>query len=157
MVSLDLDALARDVAGEWVVRALAKRIDLGFEGNGRPLWIDGVPLLLHELLNNLVDNAIKYTPPGGQVTLRVRVAEQAVIEVEDDGIGIPFEERARIFERFYRVLGTDSDGSGLGLTIVAEIAELHRASVDLFTGRGGKGSLFRVSFARGRAKAGETR
>ena len=154
---LDFDALARGVAGEWVVRALAKRIDLGFEGNGRPLWIDGVPLLLHELLNNLVDNAIKYTPPGGQVTLRVRVAEQAVIEVEDDGIGIPFEERARIFERFYRVLGTDSDGSGLGLTIVAEIAELHRASVDLFTGRGGKGSLFRVSFARGRAKAGETR
>ena len=150
---LDLDALGRGVAEEWVVRALAKGIDLGFEGSGRPLWIDGVPLLLHELLNNLVDNAIKYTPPGGHVTLRARAAEQAVIEVEDDGIGIPFDERARIFERFYRVLGTDSDGSGLGLTIVAEIADLHRASIDLFTGGGGKGCLFRVSFAYGRADA----
>ena len=154
---LDLNALARGVAEEWVVRALAKRIDFGFEDSGRPLWIEGVPLLLHELLNNLVDNAIKYTPPGGHVTLRVRAAEQALIEVEDDGIGIPFAERGRIFERFYRVLGTDSDGSGLGLTIVAEIAELHRASVELFTGSGGKGSLFRVSFARGRASAGATR
>ena len=150
-------ALARGVAEEWVVRALAKRIDIGFEDSGRPLWIDGVPLLLQELLNNLLDNAIKYTPPGGHVTLRTRAAQQAVIEVEDDGIGIPFAERGRIFERFYRVLGTDSDGSGLGLTIVAEIAELHRASVELFTGSGGKGSLFRVSFARGRASAGATR
>ena len=156
VVPLDLDALARDVAEEWVVRALAKRIDFGFEDSGRPLWIEGVPLLLHELLNNLVDNAIKYTPPGGHVTVRTRAAEQVVIEVEDDGIGIPFDERARIFERFYRVLGTDSDGSGLGLTIVAEIAELHRASIDLFTGRGGKGSMFRVSFGHHRSKARRT-
>ena len=72
VVSLDLDALARGVAEEWVVRALAKRIDFGFEDSGRPLWIEGVPLLLHELLNNLVDNAIKYTPPGGHVTLGLR-------------------------------------------------------------------------------------
>ncbi|MDP1612275.1 MAG: sensor histidine kinase N-terminal domain-containing protein [Sulfuritalea sp.] len=145
---LDLDALARGVAEEWVVRALAKQIDLGFEDYGRPLMIDGVPLLLRELLSNLVDNAIKYTAPGGHVTVRARGGHQAVIEVEDDGIGIPLEERGSVFERFYRVLGTDAEGSGLGLPIAAEIAELHRATIDLLPGTAGKGSLFRVSFPR---------
>jgi two-component system sensor histidine kinase TctE len=143
---LDLDALARGVTGDWVVRALAKRIDLGFEGSGGSLMIHGVPLLLRELLNNLVDNAIKYTPPEGHVTVRVGAAELAVIEVEDDGIGIPPDERSGIFERFYRVLGTDAEGSGLGLPIAAEIAELHQAKIELLSGAQGKGSLFRVSF-----------
>ncbi len=74
----------------------------------------------------------------------------AIIEVEDDGIGIPVEERESIFERFYRVLGTDAEGSGLGLPIAAEIAELHQARIDLLEGSGGRGSLFRVSFPRHR-------
>ena len=146
VVPLDLDALARSVTEEWVVRAMAKRIDLGFEDCGRPLMINGVPLLLRELLTNLVDNAIKYTPPGGHVTVRTRAGNQAVLEVDDDGIGIPVEERGSVFERFYRVLGTDADGSGLGLPIAAEIAELHQARIDLLTGGNETGSLFRVSF-----------
>jgi len=150
VVPLDLDALARGVTEEWVVRALAKRIDLGFEESGRSLRINGVPLLLRELLTNLVDNAIKYTAPGGHVTVRTRAGRRAVIEVEDNGIGIPVEERDSIFERFYRVLGTDAEGSGLGLAIAAEIAELHQAKIDLLTGSDGKGSLFRVSFPRHR-------
>ncbi|MCF8199408.1 MAG: sensor histidine kinase N-terminal domain-containing protein [Sulfuritalea sp.] len=145
VVELDISALAREIAEEWVVRALAKKIDLGFESSG-PLLIEGVPLLLRELLANLVDNAIKYTSPGGCVTLRVRSTDHAVIEVDDDGIGIPTDERGSIFERFYRVLGTDADGSGLGLAIAAEIAELHQARIDLLTGSRGRGSLFRVSF-----------
>jgi two-component system, OmpR family, sensor histidine kinase TctE len=95
-----------------------------------------------------VDNAIKYTPAGGTVTVRTLAGAEAVIEVEDSGIGIPEEERPRVFERFYRVLGNDADGSGLGLPIVAEIAELHRARIELETGAGGQGSLFRVSFPR---------
>jgi two-component system sensor histidine kinase TctE len=148
---LDLDELARGVTGEWVVRAMAKRIDLGFEESGRPLLINGVPLLLRELLSNLVDNAVKYTPAGGHVTVRTRAGALAVLEVEDDGIGIPAEERSSIFERFYRVLGTDAEGSGLGLAIAAEIAELHQARIDLLTGSGGAGSVFRVSFPRHRA------
>ncbi|MCK9388067.1 MAG: sensor histidine kinase N-terminal domain-containing protein [Sulfuritalea sp.] len=148
VVPLDLNALVRSVSEEWVVRALAKQIDLGFENSGRPLWINGVPLLLRELLNNLVDNAIKYTAAGGHVTVRARAGLLALIEVEDDGIGIPVEEHSSIFERFYRVLGTDADGSGLGLAIAAEIAELHQAKIDLLTGSGGRGSLFRVSFPR---------
>ena len=145
---LDLDELARGVTEEWVVRAMAKRIDLGFEESDRSLLINGVPLLLRELLSNLVDNAIKYTPAGGHVTVRTRAGAQAVLEVEDDGIGIPAEERSSIFERFYRVLGTDAEGSGLGLAIAAEIAELHQARIDLLTGSEGRGSLFRVSFPR---------
>jgi len=148
VVPLDLDALARGVTEEWVVRALAKRIDLGFEDCGRPLMINGVSLLLRELLNNLVDNAIKYTAPGGHVTVRTRAGLLAVIEVDDDGIGIAVEERASIFERFYRVLGTDAEGSGLGLPIAAEIADLHQAKIDLLTGSTGAGSMFRVSFPR---------
>jgi len=145
---LDLDTLVREVSEEWVVRAMAKQIDLGFEDCGRPLLINGVPLLLRELFNNLVDNAIKYTASGGRVTVRARAGRLAVIEVEDDGIGIPLEEHSSIFERFYRVLGTDAEGSGLGLPIAAEIAELHQATIDLLPGSGGRGSPFRVSFPR---------
>jgi two-component system sensor histidine kinase TctE len=148
VVPLDLNALVRCVTEEWVVRALAKRIDLGFEESSISLRINGVPLLLGELFSNLLDNAIKYTGPGGHVTVRARAGRLAVIEVEDDGIGIPPEERFSIFERFYRVLGTDAEGSGLGLAIAAEIAELHQAEIDLLTGSDGKGSLFRVSFPR---------
>ena len=146
VVPVDLAELARRVSEDWVVRALAKRIDLGFEDSGHPLMVDGVPLLLREMLTNLVDNAIKYTPADGHVTVRVMDGTQAIIEIEDDGIGIPAEERGSIFERFYRVLGTDAEGSGLGLAIVAEIAELHRAKIELSEGSDGRGSLFRIAF-----------
>lgn len=150
VVAVDLDALARGITEEWVMRALAKRIDLGFEGSPRPLEIKGVPLLLRELLTNLVDNAVKYTPSGGRVTVRVQSSHHPVIEVEDNGVGIPPEERESVFERFYRVLGTDAEGSGLGLPIAAEIAELHQARIELHSGRDGCGSLFRVVFPQDR-------
>lgn len=136
---VDIDALARDVAAEWVMIAHAKGIDFGFEGNGWPLLIEGVPLLLRELLNNLIDNALKYTPAGGCATLRVLAAEVAVLEVEDSGIGIPAEDRERVFGRFYRVLGTGVDGSGLGLPICREIAEQHRATIAIEAATGGRG------------------
>ncbi|MDO8932054.1 MAG: sensor histidine kinase N-terminal domain-containing protein [Rhodocyclaceae bacterium] len=150
---LDIEKLARRTAEEWVMRAMAARIDLGFEGTGWPLLIDGVPLLLRELLNNLLDNAIKYTPAGGRVTLRTRAGDSAIVEVEDSGSGIPPSERERVFERFYRVLGTAADGSGLGLPIVREIADLHRASVELLPGEGGNGTLVRLAFPRREAAA----
>ena len=150
VVPVDLGHLAREVAEEWVMRALAKDIDLGFEDCGRPLILAGVPLLLRELLTNLVDNAVKYTPPGGHVTVRLRDTHTPALEVEDDGIGIPAEERESVFEHFYRVLGTDAEGSGLGLPIAAEIAELHQARIELLSGRDGRGSLFRVDFPKDR-------
>lgn len=146
VVPVDLELLAREIAEEWVMRALGKRIDLGFEDTDRPVVINGIPLLLRELLTNLVDNAVKYTPAGGHVTVRIIDFPQAAVEVEDDGVGIAPEERDSVFERFYRVLGTDAEGSGLGLPIAAEIAELHQAKIELEAGRGGKGCLFRVVF-----------
>ncbi len=145
--AVDLRALARAVTIEWAERALAKDIDLSFECGEWPHMSEGVPLLLREMLSNLVDNAIKYTPRGGRVTVRVRLTDFVEVEVEDSGVGIPPDEREKVFERFYRVLGNDESGSGLGLPIVLEIAEMHRARVDLRDGSAG-GSLFRVSLVR---------
>lgn len=145
---LDLEVLAKQVTEEWVTRAMEAGIDLGFEGTEWPLAIDGIPLLLRELLKNLIDNAIKYTPRGGKVTVRTRAGAHAVLEVEDNGVGIPDSERERVFERFYRVLGNEADGSGLGLPIVKEIADLHRASVVLLTPDGGQGTLVQIFFPR---------
>lgn len=152
--AVDIERLVRDVAFEWVGRARAKDIDLGFEPCGEPLLVDGVPLLLRELLNNLIDNAIKYTPAGGRVTVRVLAGEQALLEVEDNGIGVAPEDRERIFERFYRVLGTEADGSGLGLAICREIAELHRAGIAFLGRSDGPGSRVVVVFPRSGARPG---
>lgn len=150
---VDLEILARDVTSEWLPVAQAKHIDLGFEGgefegSELPLVVDGVPLLLRELINNLIDNALKYTPEGGQVTVRITAAERALLEVEDSGIGVAEEDRERIFERFYRVLGTNADGSGLGLAICREIAEQHQATVNMLSGSQGVGSRVVVAFPR---------
>lgn len=147
---VDIEALAKQVTLEWAARAMDKGIDLGFEGTGWPLQIRGNPLLLRELVGNLVDNAVKYTPPGGRITVRARATEFAVIEVEDDGPGIPENERDLAFERFYRVLGNEAPGSGLGLAIVREIAELHLGSVQLKAGPSGRGTLAQASFPRRR-------
>jgi two-component system sensor histidine kinase TctE len=144
---VDIRSIARAVTIEWAERAMLKDIDLAFEAGEWPHVTEGVPLLLREMLSNLIDNAIKYTPRGGRVTVRVRVTEFIVLEVEDTGIGIPESERAKVFERFYRVLGSEESGSGLGLPIVQEIADLHRARVELLDGEAG-GTLFRVSLIR---------
>jgi two-component system sensor histidine kinase TctE len=143
----DLEELTRDVAIHCVPRALARNIDLGYEEAGSEVKILGVPLLLREMIDNLVDNAIKYTPLGGKVTVRLHGGASPVLEVEDTGVGIPKEDRDRIFERFYRALGTDAEGSGLGLAIVREIADLHRASIQVLDNSGGQGTLIRLVFA----------
>lgn len=146
--AVDLEELLRDATREWVPRSRSKNIDLGFEGSGWPLWIEGNPVLLRELVKNLVDNAIKYTAEGGRVTVRARGGEFAVLEVEDNGIGIGEAERDLVFERFYRVLGSGADGSGLGLAIVREIAEIHRANVLLKPNPHERGTLVQVVFPR---------
>lgn len=130
--TVDLVALARELMRECYPLARARSIDLGFEGPDRPVRIIGVVVLVRELLKNLVDNALRYTPERGSVTVRVRTSSDsgsAFLEVEDTGPGIPEHERQLVFERFYRVLGTNVDGSGLGLAIVREIAEQHDALV----------------------------
>ncbi|KDC79075.1 two-component sensor kinase N-terminal domain protein [Bordetella bronchiseptica MBORD632] len=126
----DLNAIAYEQTMQWVPQALALSTDLGFEGADRPVGISGNAILLAELLNNLIDNALRYTPRGGHITVRVSAqGDHAVLDVEDSGPGIAPEERERVFDRFYRVLGTASDGSGLGLAIVREIAQKHQAEV----------------------------
>ncbi|MCX8017524.1 MAG: sensor histidine kinase N-terminal domain-containing protein [Rhodocyclaceae bacterium] len=150
MEVVDLASLAREVTARCVPRALARDIDLGFESDGageRGAKIYAASLLLCEMLDNLIDNAIKYTPPKGRVTVRLRLGALPILEVEDTGIGIPQQDRARIFERFYRALGTDAEGSGLGLAIVREIADLHRIRIEVDDNPGGKGSLFRLIFS----------
>jgi len=136
-----------------VQTSFSYRIDLGFEQPGHPIMISGNPLMLRELLNNLVDNALRYTPPHGCVTVRVRSDEdnaQAFLEVEDTGPGIPAADRSHIFERFYRILGSNVEGSGLGLAIVKEIVQQHDATIDIFNNPHQHdpkfpGSLFRVT------------
>ncbi len=147
MVELDLAALARNVTENWVQKAIINKIDLGFEdGIGRGSVI-GNTLLLGEMLTNLIDNALRYTQTGGQVTVRIASQDEAVVlEVEDNGPGIPEGERERVFERFYRVLGTNKDGCGLGLAIVREIADRHEAQVFLSSGADGVGMLMRIRF-----------
>jgi two-component system sensor histidine kinase TctE len=150
---VDLESLARNITREWMPSAVARQIDLGFEGAGWPLYIDGNPLLLSEMLNNLIDNAIKYTPRGGHVTVRARAGERAIVEVEDNGPGIPDKERGLVFERFYRVLGNEAPGSGLGLAIVREIAQLHRADVRLQHSANETGTVAQAVFPRHAAPA----
>ncbi|NMG73232.1 sensor histidine kinase [Aromatoleum diolicum] len=146
---VDLRPLVRDVAQDLFPRAQEKDIDLGVEGTSEPLIVEGNPVLLREMIKNLVDNAIKYTPAGGRVTARTRHAGAPIFEVEDTGVGIPEADRERVFERFYRVLGSGEDGSGLGLPIVREIAELHRATVALNPNPAGVGTVVQVVFPRG--------
>ena len=146
---LDLARLARDSTTEWVPRALARSIDLGYDGEEGAAWIEGDAFGVRDMLGNLLDNAIRYTQRGGQVTVRVTGSTQSVeLSVEDNGPGIPGPERERVFERFYRVLGNGTEGCGLGLAIVREIASSHRAEVTLAAGAGGQGTLVRVSFPR---------
>jgi two-component system sensor histidine kinase TctE len=141
----DLAAVAQDRVADWVARADTKAIDLGFELDPAP--VAGEPNLLGELAANLVDNALHYTPRGGEVTLRTgRRNGQAFLEVQDSGPGIPAAERERVFERFHRVKGTPGEGTGLGLAIVREIAHRHGAAVDVAAAASGRGTVVAVSF-----------
>jgi two-component system, OmpR family, sensor histidine kinase TctE len=144
---LDLNKLVFEATMEWVAEAYGKKIDLGFEAAGGAATVNGDPTRLTELVNNLVDNAIRYTQPGGRVTVGVVAGERPQIVVSDDGPRIPVEERERVFERFHRLLGTGAEGSGLGLAIVREIATLHGAEIALEDDdHDGIGNRFTVRF-----------
>jgi two-component system, OmpR family, sensor histidine kinase TctE len=118
-------------------------IDLGLDSDGGSAIVAGHRHLVVELVANLVDNAVRYTPRGGEVTVRVRGNE---VIVQDNGPGIPEADRERVFERFCRLENSSSDGCGLGLAIVREITRLHGARVTLEDATGGRGLAVRVSF-----------
>ena len=155
----DLARLTLDVVHDCVPRALERHIDLGFEGaqpGSEGVMLQGNPTLLKEMVRNLVDNALSYTPSSpekpGVITVRVQAqstTKELMLQVEDSGPGVPAAERGLVFQPFYRVLGTESDGSGLGLPIVQEIANLHQGDVTLQETHPGQvppGALFSVRF-----------
>jgi two-component system sensor histidine kinase TctE len=150
---VDLATVAREACAALVPEALARRADLGFEEAG-PALIRARPLLIRELIANLVDNALRYAPAA---TVTVRTARpspsRVLLVVEDDGPGIPPDERSRVFERFYRIRGTRGDGAGLGLAIVREIASGHGGTVELTDGPGGKGLRVEVHLPAAEAAA----
>jgi two-component system sensor histidine kinase TctE len=152
--------LARDVLQDCLPGAMDKGLDLGYEGVfvGTPgAQVMGNPVLLKEMLRNLVENAAHYTPSTperqGVVTLRVLVdpySKALVMQVEDNGPGIPVAERDLVFQPFYRMLGTNVDGSGLGLPIVKEIAQQHGATITVeasHPGHNPPGACFTLRFS----------
>jgi two-component system sensor histidine kinase TctE len=144
----DLKQIASEAAEEWVARSVDAGVDLGFELE--TARVDGHGFLLRELLANLLDNAINYAGHGARVTIRTGPCaddpSHMVLEVEDNGPGIPPADRQRAFERFQRG-NAGGTGSGLGLSIVRDIAGHHGAVVELLDGPGGVGLKVRVTFA----------
>ncbi|MDB5731359.1 MAG: putative histidine kinase, classic [Variovorax sp.] len=129
--TVDLEALVRDAIVAALPQASARQIDLGLAA-AEPVRVQGQAAALHILLGNLLDNAIKYTPVGGQIDLDLALRDgMAVLTVEDSGPGIPEPQRARAFDRFFRATDASAGGSGLGLAIVRTIAERHGATVRL--------------------------
>jgi two-component system sensor histidine kinase TctE len=145
--SIDLTAIAQDITGELIPAAGAAGIDLGFEGDG-PQTIRAEPLLIGELLRNLVGNAIAYAGKGAEVTVRIRRSDNSVcLEVEDNGPGIPPEKLAAVRQRFSRGNQSGAPGAGLGLPIVEEIAGLFDAVLNLEPAAAGQGLRATVTFA----------
>ena len=158
-VPCNLAAIVLDAMHDCIDRALARHIDIGYDGlqaSDDGVWVLGNETLLGELVRNLLDNAVNYTPSSAQapglINVRLladRLGHGMVLQVENSGPGIADEERERIFQPFYRVLGNEADGSGLGLPIVQEIARQHGASVtlaDAFAQQAQRGVVFSVRF-----------
>ena len=142
VTAVDLRALAQEQTQHWVDQAIAANIDLGFEAADQPMLIRGQALLLAELLNNLIDNALRYTPANGHVTVSVaQAAHQVIVAVQDSGQGIPAVDRERVFDRFYRVDSARSQtkGYGLGLSLAKTIALVHNGDIHIRS-QLGKGS-----------------
>jgi len=144
-VPCDLAAIAREVAAALAPSALAKGIEIELDAPA-PVEVSGTPELLRVLVRNLVDNAVRYSPASSVVSVRLD-SRAARITVLDRGPGVPAEERANLGRRFHRVLGSGESGSGLGLSIVKRIAELHDARVEFGEGEHGRGLRVSVAFA----------
>ena len=143
---IDLRELAADSADRWLAVALQAGQDLGFDLE--PASVDGHPVLLDELLGNLIHNAIEHAGRGAKVTVRTRTLGPITeLSVEDDGPGVSTEEREALWQRFHRGRGAGGTGSGLGLAIVADIARLHGATAAIDEAPAGAGFIVRIRFA----------
>jgi len=148
LVPVDLCTVARHVLEELALLSQEKSIDLGFECDQPRMLVMGTEHTLTILLNNLVDNALRYTPEGGSVTIRVRHGVDGGVQlvVEDNGPGIAPADRDKVFERFFRLHGEDTPGCGLGLAIVREIAANCRAEIALSAPERGTGLIVTIDF-----------
>ena len=152
---VDLSRLAADVLAEQAPEALNRNIDIVLEAPDDPVNVTGNPLLIKEIIANLVDNAIAHSADGDCVTVRA-IAEAATgtIAVEDEGPGIPEEERSRVFQRFYQIArGNAKPGSGLGLAIARRIADLHGGLITLSDTASGRGLSARLSLRLSQTKS----
>jgi len=143
----DLVALARRIGEEWIPHALVQNSDFGLAVPSHPVIVPVHAGLLTECISNLIDNALRYAGPHSCITLSVSDLPVPTIAVEDNGPGVPLQERARIFERFYRLPSSNVSGCGLGLSIVSEIAKTHRAKVRVEDASTGRGARFVIAFA----------
>jgi two-component system OmpR family sensor kinase len=146
--SVSIDELAREVVAGLAPIADSRAQDLGLS-DAVPATVHGDPNALRTLLRNLVDNACRYTPEGGRIDVSVGAADGApFLRVTDTGPGIPARDRERVFDRFYRRIGSEVPGTGLGLAIVQSIARSHRAAVELADNPAGPGLQATVRFPR---------
>lgn len=147
---VDLNIIVSDATTDIVPESIERQVELDFQAEDTQALVEGDSISLRELTTNLLENAIRYNRPGGTVAINVTNKETIDLIIEDDGIGIPEGERERVFERFYRVTGSDLDitGSGLGLAIVYEIARAHNAEVAITEGADGKGTRVKVIFPK---------
>lgn len=145
---VDLNSVASQCAASQVPQAIRKKIELEFSASQSAAMVAGDAGGLEELINNLIENSITYTPAGGNIAVRVSYVDgHYMLQVDDDGPGVPAGERDRVFERFYRIPGTDQPGTGLGLAIAKEIALAHNAAIAVVDAQGtGGGASFRVVF-----------
>jgi two-component system sensor histidine kinase TctE len=147
--SIDLNTLTFDICTAWVSQALKKNIDFGFEQSDTPVFIQGDKSRLQDLFDNLIDNALLYTPEHGRVTVRVKSSPLPSVTISDDARVILDDEKELIFERFHRLLGI-GNGSGLGLAIAKEVATAHNAVISIHQDQvDGSGNTFCVVFSEG--------
>jgi len=140
--------LAKETSMDWVPKALQRHMELSFEGSKRAVYVRGDEVLLRELLANLLDNAICYGRDRGNITVKVESYPAPCLSVEDDGPGISEAEIGKVFERFYRIPGSFGDGCGLGLPIVKEIADLHKAQLELSRASEKGGTRIKLIFSK---------
>jgi two-component system sensor histidine kinase TctE len=145
---IDLATLAREELQNWTDAAIESGADLGYDGPTSGVRVMGERQLLHELVGNLVDNAIRYGGRGVNITVGLEGGARPKLVVEDDGPGIPASERELVLERFYRRAQSRGEGTGLGLSIAREIAGRHGADLSIEEGPGGKGTRVIVEFGR---------
>lgn len=143
---VNIVTLIKNVLESLAIQAQSKQIDLGVECEETTLIVNDPLSMLHEMLANLVDNAIRYTPDGGIVTISAHTQNKALIlQVKDNGPGIPSVDYDQVFERFYQIRGRHSDGYGLGLAIVKEIAQASQGQIQLSSPKGHSGLIVTIT------------